>query len=144
MTKKRVLGIPFEKGCKPGPGRSPLPLDIKEARALNKNIFERLLNTTLAMSDAQRKAVMKSKTASGNEKIVAKIVHTAILFGDFKRYNFLIERLLGKVAQTVQLQSLNSFIIDKLDQDGKPVVVVGVEPKKEIEDVDQENSPGKL
>ncbi|MDZ4660759.1 MAG: DUF5681 domain-containing protein [Pseudomonadota bacterium] len=93
---KKTGGRNFIKGESGNPGGRPaLPEDIREARALNRVEFTRILNTYLYLSENDLKARAASNI-SAIELIVAKVILAAIKVGDYKRLEFFLEQTLGR------------------------------------------------
>ena len=91
----------------PEGGRSVHPPDLTAARALNKTELERILNKYLYMERPEVKQVLdKPDGVPMIELIVAKIAENALKFGDDKRLNFLLERLVGKVQQNIEIKGI--------------------------------------
>ena len=71
-SKKSVRGRPFKKGKSGNPNGAPkLPKDIKEARKLNKDTLELLLNEFLYMSKTDLEKRVKRPGTTVIELIVA-------------------------------------------------------------------------
>lgn len=104
MTRKRGPGKPFEKGnaAGKGHGRPPVPVDIKQARSLNRIELERTLNKYLYMTLPELDVAWANPNTTALDRIVMGMVRQAITEGDVPRFNFLLERLIGKVKEPPQ------------------------------------------
>lgn len=114
MAKKPTP--PVEKRFKPGQsgnpgGRPKLPDDIKEARKLNQHELERIINKYLAMSRDQVKESISSPTTPMMELMVASIVAQAAQKGDHQRLDFVLNRLVGKVKDQIEVTQVTPFVI---------------------------------
>lgn len=99
---KKTGGRDFVPGKSGNPkGLPPIPADVKEARKLNQIEFERIVNKFLYMT---REEVSKYAQAPGTptlELLIASILSKAVTQGDQSRLNFVLDRLIGKVADRV-------------------------------------------
>lgn len=73
-----------------------MPVDIREARKVNKIEFERVLNKYFYSTKPEIDEVVKSKELPIGEMVVAKILKNALSSGDIWRFGFIIDRLIGK------------------------------------------------
>jgi hypothetical protein len=111
MTK--VIGRPFPKGVSGNPGGKPAtPKDIKEARSMGRIEFERLLNKFIHMDRATLSEYVKRPDATAMELLIASIVSKAITGGDHLRANFVLDRLIGKVADNLNSDSTIKIILE--------------------------------
>ena len=101
MSKKKNT---FQIGNPGGPGRPPLPPEVKAARALTKVKLEATLNKFLHMNKEELADYKNNPDATVLELMVHAITHKAILSGDTQRLDFLLNRLIGKVADQVESQ----------------------------------------
>lgn len=100
MAKGRKTGgRDFQKGQKGGPGRPPVPDDIKAARALNTVEFERIANQYLYLSPYEIRLKLSDPSTTAIENAVGRIILQAITKGDQTRLQFFLDRLLGKVKE---------------------------------------------
>lgn len=95
----RGKGRPFQKGKAPGPGRTPDPPELKEARALTRTEAERLLNRFVFMTDAERTAAKDDPKTTALERIILAVIKRGIDMGDDRALTFLLDRLVGKVKE---------------------------------------------
>lgn len=92
---KKTGGRDFQVGNKGGPGRPMVPLDLKEARSINRIEFQRVLNKFMYMNGDEINDSLKSKQLPMLEMIVAKILAKAFNEGDQRRLEFVIQNLIG-------------------------------------------------
>lgn len=95
-----------EKVQKPGTfkkGQSGNPAGpntvLGEAAKLNKSTTTRLLNKFLFMDRSDLQEIMLNPKTPLVELIIGKVVEQAIKYGDQKRLDFLLTRLIGPVKQ---------------------------------------------
>lgn len=100
---RKTGGRDFQKGQPGGPGRPRLPDDIKQSRALTKIELERILNKFMFLSIKEIDAISKDTTSIAIESVVASIVLKAVAFGDQQRLNFVLDRLIGKVKEVLDV-----------------------------------------
>lgn len=99
MARGGKRSTSFKPGQTGNPnGRPPVPLDLKEARSVNKMEFDRVLNKYMYLAVPDIDTAMKSRELPMIEMIVAKIVAKAFNEGDQRRLEFIIDRLIGKAS----------------------------------------------
>ena len=99
-------GKDFEPGRSGNPnGRPRLPEDLREARALNKTEFERILNLGIHLTAEELKNRLEAKGTPTIELMVLKIIAAAVNRGDEKRLGFILDRLIGPVPKSVDLSA---------------------------------------
>lgn len=97
-------------------GRTKLPEDIRTAKKLNKIELERLLNLYLTLSDDEIKLRLADNSTPQLEKMIASIVTKAVDQGDQQRLTFLLDRLVGKVKDEVDVNLIpRPVIIERHD-----------------------------
>lgn len=112
---KKTGGRNFKAGNPGGPGRPALPGDVKAARALNKVEFTRIINKYLHCTPQDLNAALNDPSTPVIEGIVCKILIECGLKGDTIRLAFLIERILGKVKDEVEVSLPKPTIIKRKD-----------------------------
>lgn len=95
---KKTGGNDFKPGWKGGPGRPPIPLDLKQSRAAHREEFDRALSRMVKLSGPEIVEMVKSPTAPILETIAARVLSKAFNEGDHKRLEFILDRLIGKVS----------------------------------------------
>lgn len=107
---RKTGGKNFKAGQSGNPkGRPPLPVDLKEARELNREELERIINRFLYMTKDEVKAYSQAGTATTLELMVIGLIGKAITHGDHHRLGFIAERLIGKVKQPVEVSATSSL-----------------------------------
>lgn len=124
---KKTGGKNFEPGNKVGKGRPPIPEDIKQARKLNQNEFERVANKFLYLTRDELKAALAQPTTTTIELMLGSIIAQAVQKGDHMRLEFMLNRLIGKVTDVVKLE-VEPFVIER-PYSGKGQEVLGVVEK---------------
>ncbi len=105
MAKKVPEGKRFKRGESGNPdGRPPLPPEIKQARALTTLELQRALNELIHCSREELKAKVSAPNATLLTLTIGSILSQAVQKGDPIRLNFLIERLVGKVKDVVEVK----------------------------------------
>jgi len=96
--------MPFVKGQVANPyGRPKLTDEEKMARILNRVAFERICNQYLHLSKDELEDIVRRKETPVIELMVASVVIKAIKSGDQHRLNFLLDRLIVKVPERVEI-----------------------------------------
>lgn len=96
----------FQKGNKLGKGRPPIPPEVKAARKFNKSEFELSVNRIFFLSvDKLRELISKEglKTTTVMDAIIARIALKGIEKGTTDELNYFMERLVGKVADNLNV-----------------------------------------
>lgn len=84
-------------------GRPKLDLEIKEARKLNKQETVRILTDFWFYTKEQLNAKLQDPEATLGELAIGKILANAIAKGDPVRLNFILERIVGKVKEDIEI-----------------------------------------
>lgn len=94
----------FKPGNPGGPGRPPLPDDVKELRKLNKAELEKTLNECLCYTPSQLKKIKDDPESTMLQLFVVSILTHGTNKGDHQRLGFLLDRLIGKVLDRIQVE----------------------------------------
>ena len=131
---KKTGGNNFKPGQSGNPaGRTPLPEDIKKARKLNQKELERSVNKFLYMTSEEIFEACKSDDATMFDKIIGSIITAAVDKSDHTRLEFILNRMIGKVQDKLQVTVPKPFIVKKSDG---TQVVCGAEFEKEEDEGD--------
>jgi hypothetical protein len=104
MKGKKTGGRDFVPGVSGNPaGRPPLPEEIKDARSQSKEKIERALHEIAFKKMDEIKAILDSPHSPAMDMIVAKIIQRAVETGDTLRAGFILDRMIGKVAENINL-----------------------------------------
>lgn len=110
--KRMAKGKATPASFKPGDPRAvaagkkssrALPPDVKEARALRAVEFESIINRYMDLDLAGVQAVMKNPSTPIKDLIVLKMVELALKNGDLPRVNFLLDRTIGPLQNSVKV-----------------------------------------
>ena len=122
---KKTGGKNFTKGKSGNPkGRPKTPPDVRNIRALSKTEFTRIANEFLWLSTTAADKKLKSRGLSQFEKAVGQTVKKAAA-GDLMRLNMVLDRLIGKPRDKMELTVPKPFII--LNADGTEAMTLGAE-----------------
>ncbi len=102
MAKGRKTGGRDWKPGQSGHAGYKLPEDIKAFRKLSRIEFEKLLSEFLFMNKSEVIQIATNPESNTLKILLASIISKAIKEGDHKRMDFLLDRLIGTVAQTVR------------------------------------------
>lgn len=122
--------MPFKKGQSGNPlGSLPIGNDLKEARKLTRLEFERIVNKYLFMTMRDIRKSMEDQTAKECtpmlDLIVISILQKALIEGDEKRFNFLLDRTIGQVVRRIH-------VAPEVEEDQRPPVEMSAEEKLQM------------
>lgn len=92
---KKTGGRDFQPGHPGMGGRPPIPEDIRRAMRLNRTEFQRILFKYTALTGPEINAAIVNKNIPITELIVAKILAKAFNEGDPRRFQLIIDHLVG-------------------------------------------------
>lgn len=84
-------------------GRKKLPRDLAVANSLTKAKLEGLLNLHLWMTEKQLEKVVNDSKTPMISKAIASIITKAIENGDDRRLTFILDRLIGKPKEEIDI-----------------------------------------
>lgn len=84
-------------------GRKKLPADLKAANTLTKSKLEGLLNLHLWMTERQLAKVVDDPRSPMISRAIASIITKAIENGDDRRLTFILDRLIGKPKEEIDI-----------------------------------------
>jgi len=124
----------WKKGQSGNPsGRTKLTEDIKLARRkYTKEVIQGLLAQCLDKPVEELEKILKDKNNKVVDHLVGRIALLGIVKGDPLRFNFILDRMIGKVTEEKEIKLVKPFVIES--HDGKKEVTVGVEQIEEIEE----------
>lgn len=122
-------GRDFQPGNKLGKGRPPIPEDVREIRKISADTVKRLISRYVDMTAAELKVAAESDETPMLEKMIASVIAKALDAGDYTRIDFLLNRLIGKVTEKVEVKLPEPFIVRK--RDGEEIVMGAKMPKEE-------------
>lgn len=104
MKGKKTGGRDFEPGhAKAGPGRPPVPLDLKNVKPLGSDSIQRLIAALWETPLNELKDLKDNVFAPAGRAIMASILYRAWADGDHQRINFILDRTIGKVKDVVEV-----------------------------------------
>lgn len=111
---KKTGGKDFVPGD-PRAGRPPMPAALRAGRRLNRTEFEELVNKYLWMSTTELELATEDKSLPAIEAYFANVVKVGTLTGDHSRMEFILQRLLGKVKDQLEVTTPKPYVIHRLD-----------------------------
>lgn len=116
MAKGKFTGgRHFEKGNPGGPGRPKMPPDVKQAHQLSQNEIALILSELIKCDLDQLKAKLRDPKARVFDLAIASVLKFAIEKGDQMRIDFILNRLIGKVREPVDVSgNINVVVKDYL------------------------------
>lgn len=104
MAKGRFTGGRlYAKGNPGGPGRPKVSPEFAAVRVMNQERLAQILNALTYCTHAELKEKAKDPSATVFELAVAKVIEQAFIKGDQARLSFLLDRLVGKVKEQVDV-----------------------------------------
>ena len=94
---------PFKKGNPGGPGRPKKDPELAKAQKITRTQAEGLLTKFMVMNIDDLEAILKDRTRPVMEHIIGRICIMAIKTGDQSRLGFVLDRLIGKVENRVEI-----------------------------------------
>jgi hypothetical protein len=129
---KKTGGRDFQPGVSGNPKGGPgLPKDLRDARKLNQQELERVVNKYLNQSLPALMLAMQDECLPMLDMVVANILVQAAQAGDHHRFDFILNRLVGKVQDRVEVTLPKPFVVNRLN--GEQVVMGAELPPKEDE-----------
>lgn len=102
---------------------SSLPPDLKMANDLTKTNLRGLLNKYLWMTNAELQQTIDEKTVPMIEIVIASIIAKAALSGDERRLDFILDRMVGKVKEEIDINTYHERLAKLPDSE---VIQMGV------------------
>ncbi len=129
--KTKANATSYKKGQpSPNPGGRPkLPDDVREARRLSQVELERAINRHLFMTPAALKVAQGDPKTTMLEQIVIGLLIKAVSLGDPYRLDLILNRLIGRVVERVEVKLPTPFVIRRGNGDE---VVLGAK----VEEID--------
>ena len=115
MTGKKAAskqrGKPFKKGKSGNPGGRPKASNtMKELKKLSKNKFAEILMKFLYLTNEEIKEIVRNPKTAMLELMLGSVILKAIRTGDQQRLDFLLNRCIGRVTDSVDI-SIQPYII---------------------------------
>lgn len=125
---KKTGGRDFKPGWEGGNGRPRVPEDIKEARKITTIEVERILTELMSMSPSELVQIKQNPKSTMLELMIHSILVNAVNKGDQQRLDFLLQRLIGKVKEKIDIE-INPFM-NKSIQELESLVKAKLQEKK--------------
>jgi hypothetical protein len=111
------MGKKFEKGnqAAKGHGRPPVPPDLKAVKALSKTLVEKTIAKYAAMSLEDLALASEDKSLPMLDHMTIAITQKAFDDADQKRFDFLLDRSVGKVKEVKELILPEPTFIERPD-----------------------------
>lgn len=134
-----MRGRPFVKGQVANPAGRPKKLEneIKTLPVVSKQEVVGAFNKFMHMPIPELETYVKTKQGTAFEYTVARILAMAAIKGDPIRLDFLLNRLIGKVADKIDVTVKNPFMTmsyeEKLKKAKELVEILEANDRKRIE-----------
>ncbi len=125
-------------------GRKIIHKDLKAATNLTKSHLEGLLNQHLWMNEKELHSVMISKSVPMISKAIASILTKAIESGDDRRLTFILDRIIGKPKEEIDITAYmvglkKMTTVDVVDMGAAAIRFLS--SKSDDRDDDRDNEP---
>lgn len=91
-------------------GRPKIPEDVKLVRELNKIEVTRTISKLMYLPIRELSNVMGDLDAPMIDRMIAKVIFNAQVAGDYVALNFLLNRSIGPVQQSVKIENKNPYL----------------------------------
>ena len=116
MGKGQVPPHAFKPGVSGNPsGRPKVLKDIAEARKQNSNSVARILNRFMNMDFDELKKLMQDPATQTLELMIGRVIVESIKTGDQTRLNFILDRMIGKVVDKMEIKVPKPTMVKILD-----------------------------
>jgi regulator of sigma D len=123
---KKTGGRDFVKGQVANPkGRTPIPEELKKIRKMNRDRLELVVSKYLNMNLIELNQVVKDPNTTALDHMICQIIIKSMATGDHARFNALMDRVVGKVKDQIELAAnphseLMAIIKSRSSQNDKP------------------------
>ena len=100
--KKPHAGM-YKSGQKAGPGRPPLPTDVRNAKMFMRQEFDRIVMAFTKMQVQDLESFISKKQGTALEMAIATCYFKAISRGENANLGFFLDRIIGKPKQQVEV-----------------------------------------
>lgn len=120
--KKKVPGIPFKKGQSGNPkGRPRIPEDLKMIRALTRSQLKEIGDAIVCENRDKLREILSDPASSVLQVWISSVAMKSIQKGDFHSLDALLNRLIGKVKDEMDLNIKPAVKIIDLPFSGKHI-----------------------
>lgn len=125
----------IQKGERLNPsGRPKIPKDlVKIRKKYTKETIQGLIAQCLDKSVEELQVILKDKNNKVVDHLVGRVCLLGIVKGDPIRFNFILDRLIGKVKEEQEVKLIKPFIIETLEGE---MITLGAEDVVENEKKD--------
>lgn len=132
---KKTGGKDWQPGVSANPaGRAPLPPEVKEARRLNKTELETIVNKYLWEPNADLEKTSANVELPPVERWLVSIIHRGLSTGEWHGFEWIAQRLIGKVKDQVEITVPKPFLIKKANGETAMELGVKLEGKDDASD----------
>jgi hypothetical protein len=111
---KKTGGRDFKPGQSGNPKGGPgLPKDLREARKLGQLELERAVNRLIYLSRSELRAVIENPDTPMFDITIASIIAQAAQKGDQQRLEFVLNRIIGRVKDQIEITQPKPFVVTK-------------------------------
>lgn len=136
---KKVIGKPFKKGNKFSKGRPPISQEVKKIQQLTRENVIKTMNELSGLNIQELEEILKDRTKTVHELMLAKVIVEAIKRGDNQRIEWLYQRTIGKmreevnhtVTHTLHDQFMNYLTSREAPKEEQPERLVSPDTKQE-------------
>lgn len=116
MKKKKQHAGLFKPGVSGNPGGRPkLPEEIKKAATLTATEFVAIASRFTKLTPNELQEELKTGLLTNLEHVVATVIRRAIIDGDYKAFDLMLSRIIGKIPDNLNLTAeagLSHLIIE--------------------------------
>lgn len=129
---KKTGGRDWKPGQTGNPNGGPgLPGDLREARKVNQTELERTINRLIWMTPTELAACLDTPSTPMFDRFVGNIIKLGEEAGDERRMEFILQRIIGKVQDRIEVKTPLPFVITRRNGDE---LICGAEPPKDPDD----------
>jgi hypothetical protein len=108
-----------------------LPQHVKDARKFNAIQFEDCLYKYMSLTYDELNKIFNDKKTSARDMAVIKILIKAIKEGDYRAFEFLLDRTIGKLQHNVKIEVEAKTVTDLL-MESNEIDIIDVNPRSKI------------
>lgn len=97
-------------------GRPRLPEELKKIRRkYSKDKIQAMIAQCLDKKVTDLEKILKNKDNKIIDHLIGRVVLKGIVYGDHQRFNFILDRMIGKVTETKEIKTAEPFIVTRSD-----------------------------
>lgn len=109
----------YQKGNPGGPGRPKKHPDDVGLKMLHRTDVKVIMNRLAQMDIDKLEEVLKDKSRTVLEHIIGRVCLVAMKEGDYRRLDALLDRLIGKVKEEVEIKMPKPVLVENLEGSAK-------------------------